>query len=318
MNLTEQFNRLTRQEHKWIENAIMLNGNGRVGKPCMQVTDLFRMYQDQILMEAKKSEKDYIKETFAKTELFDVSNIEQSMKIDYIPKQINENLVCPFEEITLPFECCFIKVYDDAEETNGLFIKEYSPEYLTGAVFILSRRFKMHTQITIPFTIDLNRLELIIDSNLIRKELKRKLGYDLTDKRNVNSMMETVQFRDVAMIISLAMKPINKINEYATLVDCTKKPEYYARKGKSTIKIANRIIYYLLDRKKYENRQYSIHPITKLEYSHAFAVKGHWRRINENSIGKNRQGLYNVKGHTWVKDYTKGEGELVKKVRMIK
>jgi len=312
MNLLEQINRKTRQEQNWIAHHAL--ENHRVGKPCMQVTDLFKKYQDIILSGAKKSEKDYIKETFAKTELFDISNIEQTMKVEYMPTHVNGNLVCPFEEVTLPFECCFIKAYDDEEETNGLFIKEYSPEYITGAVFVISRRWGTYIQMTMPFTIDLDRLELIINSEDIKKQLVRLYGKAVEDAYMQYPSLEIIQFRDVAMIISLALKPLNRINEYATLVDCSK-PEYYARKGKSTLKV-NRIIYYLLDRKKYENRQYNIHPITKLEYSHAFAVKGHWRRINENTLGKNRQGVYNVKGHTWVKDYKKGEGELIKKVRV--
>lgn len=317
MNLTQQFNSMTawqkHQMEKALSNPVYLT-NPKIGKAQMHVTEMFKLYQDQILKEAKKSEKDYIKETFAKAELFDVSNLEHRVDlINFIPKHIGNNLVCPvLEEITLPFEVCFVKVYDDAEETNGIFIKEYSPEYLTGAVFLISRRFGLHTQLIMPFTLDINRLELIIESNIVKKELLRKFGWNI----NLVPELEIVQFKDIAMIIHIALHSINRVNEYATLVDCTNKKEYYALKGKPTIKRENRIIYYLLDRKKYENRQYNIQPITKLEYSHCFRVRGHWRRFD--GIGKNRQGIREINGYTWVKDYTKGEGELIKKVRVVK
>ena len=54
-----------------------------------------------------------------------------------------------------------------------------------------------------------------------------------------------------------------------------------------------------------------------LEYSFAFKVRGHWRHINEGTFGKDRNGNYNVKGYTWVTEYTKGEGELAKRIRVI-
>ena len=53
--------------------------------------------------------------------------------------------------------------------------------------------------------------------------------------------------------------------------------------------------------------------INKPQY--AYEVMGHWRKIN--SIGKDRQGNRVVNGFTWVSPYTKGNGEVMKKVRII-
>lgn len=57
-----------------------------------------------------------------------------------------------------------------------------------------------------------------------------------------------------------------------------------------------------------------------LEYSHRFEVRGHWRKVNPETIGKNRAGQRVVKGYTWVSEFTKGDAELplVKKIRTIK
>lgn len=55
------------------------------------------------------------------------------------------------------------------------------------------------------------------------------------------------------------------------------------------------------------------------EYSHRFLVRGHWRKIPENSLGKNRSGEYSVQGMTWVTEFEKGSKDLplIKKVRVV-
>lgn len=42
---------------------------------------------------------------------------------------------------------------------------------------------------------------------------------------------------------------------------------------------------------------------------------GHWRKLDDNSVGKDRQGLRGVAGYTWVIPHKQGEGELFKKSR---
>ena len=53
---------------------------------------------------------------------------------------------------------------------------------------------------------------------------------------------------------------------------------------------------------------------------HQYEVMGHWRKLKENSIGKDREGMRTVKGYTWVSSFIKGpEGTaLIKKIRIIK
>lgn len=111
---------------------------------------------------------------------------------------------------------------------------------------------------------------------------------------------------------------INRLNTHKVLVDHLTKPEYYSFTNKPTVKINNRPIYYVLDKNTYNRRQYNIKAVTKLTPSYAFRVRGHWRTINSNSLGKDRNGEYKVKGHTWVIDYIKGQGEVIHKLRVIK
>jgi hypothetical protein len=56
----------------------------------------------------------------------------------------------------------------------------------------------------------------------------------------------------------------------------------------------------------------------RIEWSHKWEVRGHWRKIS--GIGKDRDSRYTIKGFTWVIPYVKGpeEKQLVTKVRLVK
>jgi len=82
--------------------------------------------------------------------------------------------------------------------------------------------------------------------------------------------------------------------------------------GKKKIHIINKVVYI-----SPKERAKSIHPSPgkKINWTHKWEVRGHWRRIK--SIGKNRDGEYIISGFTWVKDFVKGDGELVVKSRVV-
>lgn len=52
--------------------------------------------------------------------------------------------------------------------------------------------------------------------------------------------------------------------------------------------------------------------------AYAYEVMGHWRKVDEKTIGKDREGKREVHGYTWVIPHTRGEGELFKKTRILK
>jgi hypothetical protein len=51
---------------------------------------------------------------------------------------------------------------------------------------------------------------------------------------------------------------------------------------------------------------------------YSFNVRGHWRSINPNSVGKDREGNRCVAGMTWVTECSKGSGPLMKKSYLVK
>ena len=268
--------------------------------PFIPVQDLFKQYQKERLKEAKKSEQDYIKEIFSTTELFDLTNIPAT-KEQYILEHISdtEAIVESYPTITLPFANCFLKIYE-GQQRGTLFVREYSPTLLSGS----NQLDINNAHFNFPFLFDLetNKLEITVD---------------LQDKllEVSNGMMD---YSNIKNIILVTLYNINRLNTHKVLVDHLTKPEYYSFTNKPTVKINNRPIYYVLDKNTYNRRRYNIKAVTKLTPSYAFRVRGHWRTINSNSLGKDRNGEYKVKGHTWVIDYIKGQGEVVHKLRVIK
>lgn len=83
---------------------------------------------------------------------------------------------------------------------------------------------------------------------------------------------------------------------------------------KSPVKhMINRVIHIVQ-----KSERESVTPIIsgrKIEWSHSFSVRGHWRRVN--TIGKDRGGNYSVQGFTFVNEFTKGEHEFIKKTRIV-
>ena len=294
------------------------------GKPIdLSVVDLFQAYQKQILENAKKSEMDYIKETFANTELFDTTNTGNRCQVTFKPSLRGNVLVAPvLEDITLPFASCFVKVFADSEEVNSVFIKEFTPDILTGATYLNLNGFGRNMRLITPFSINLLDMELSVDLKDIKNSNTVVFrGFNADDE--LLDMMVFEHFNDMAVLIWLATHALNSLNEHAVVVDHLKKSEYYTFKDKSkrTIKVENRPIYYVMDKHVYENKSYNINPVTKLEYSFSFKVRGHWRHLkNSNTCGKDRNGVRReeLKGRTWVKDFIKGEGDLVQRVRIVK
>ena len=128
---------------------------------------------------------------------------------------------------------------------------------------------------------------------------------------------------DLFVIVISVCKTLSELSKKSVAVDKPSNPnlcEYYRRKRKPTIKVPQRPRYYILGEKHESvSAKYKyINATGNLEYSFAFKVRGHWRHINEETLGKDRNGNYNVKGYTWVTEYSKAEGELAKRLHVVK
>ena len=77
-------------------------------------------------------------------------------------------------------------------------------------------------------------------------------------------------------------------------------------------------VIYVLPKKEFDKLPEAITKRTIQKPSYAYEVMGHWRKLQSpTSIGKDRQGQRGVRGYTWVSAHTRGEGELMKKTRIV-
>jgi len=132
----------------------------------------------------------------------------------------------------------------------------------------------------------------------------------------VESCIETREAYDVAQScvydsLSSLLRQIENM-EFSEGIKTSKKKIKY--KEKTSRKIGD-VIY--ITSKKESNRSESVKGI---EFSHRFLRRGHWRKLDISSIGKDRDGTRNQRGRTWVNNYEVGDKSLPirKKIRVIK
>ena len=288
------------------------------------LTDLFKTFCKQRHAEDKGRNFDLLQEVYSKTELFDLSLLpldtkefpKDIMEKHYFEGEGKEWLVVHsdrFKEFTIPFEAVFCKL-PDIMGTELVFMREYNPTVITGTVDSIKDSYELNS----PFKIDLENCVLRISmiglyrfANSLRI---KKYGENIVEEAIKVGLMTLVAN------IYFALVKLNNLPKHSVATDTPKKAEYYTRKHASTIKVI-KPIYYVLDKKEEKNpiSFKRIRPLGQCCFDHSFLVRGHWRRINPNTYGKNRSGEYVVTtGFTWVKEHTRGDGDLVKKIRVLK
>ena len=268
------------------------------------IQDSFKQFCKERHAEDKGRNYDMLQEIYANTEFFDTTLLEVPKIEYYLNKYNSKTYLAEFslENFALPFQNSFIMI----EEHTFIFLREYAPDTLTGTMWVNEFMDKGNS-LNIPFTIKIKEGMGIIMSDFYVPLLKNK----------IESIIQHV----FAMVIGV-FYVLNNLSKKTIVVDKPSNPnhcEYYRRKRKPTLKIPKKPIYYILgDKSEDTSAKYQrIKATGTLEYSYCFRVRGHWRRINEKRYGKDRNGNYNVQGFTWVTEYTKGEGELAQRVRVI-
>ena len=283
------------------------------------VSELFKEHCERCIKEDKGKNYNYLQETYANTELFDLSLLDvdwDKYKNKYQISIKEETAIIEEEflgDISLPFEGIFLKLPNtNMDSLVSLYLHEFTPNTVTGLI-----SFKNETcQLSAPFHIlsDTGKIYIILESII---EYAKFIESDINNMSDLICNIVTYMIRN----LHVAIDNLNNLPKHTVVADKVNKAEYYRRKGLPTIKVF-KPIYYVMDKKEGENKNSKsyklIKPLGKLEYTYSFKVRSHWRRIDPKSYGKNRNGEYVVKGYTFVKDYIKGEGELVKRVRVLK
>ena len=274
------------------------------------IQEVFKQFCKERHEEDKGKNFDLLQSVYASTEFFDTT----LYKFTGIPLTTYYNPVhCaefPLTDYNLPFQNIFSKIDDNIY----LFIREYSPMVITGAICYTDWKIEnvrinqlADKILTIPFSIMIKDTE---DKGIVACKIP-------VSSPIIKRMIDVAFPQIVGAYMTLC-----ELSKKSVAVDKPKNPnqyEYYRRKRATTIKVPQRPIYYILGEKNEDvtPKYKSIRAIGNLEYTYAFKVRGHWRKIDDKHYGKDRNGNYNVAGYTWVNEYTKGEGELAKRIRVI-
>lgn len=291
----------------------------------LSTLDVFQVYKDHVLKVIKPSERDTVTEVFASTEVFDLTNYQFEGTYACPTHYDNNSFTIKFEqELVLPFETCFVRTrMRNLNAVSGLFLHEYSPDYITGAQMLMFNLPQIQDnrirQFLLPFTFNLVTHEVCVSQVDVVNATADLVNKGHFSPDLISNFIKGI-LQDMITDLFVISNAFANLNKMSILVDTSNRSEYYSFKDKTkqTIKVPNRKIYYVMEKRVYEHKDYKIKPLTRLEYSHAFKVRGHWRRISDKTLGKDRNGNRVHYGRTWVTEFLKGEGELVNKVRVVK
>jgi len=202
-------------------------------------------------------------------------------EIGQIENAIEESEINPNEVLDLPFENIFMEFNLEHSQINniGFGITERSPGQYT-----VWRIVKDDNEVSITW-----------------------YNHD-----NLSSEEDIKYYHRYILAVKEMLKSLNRKNTYLAKEKTGRSKAM--RKGKKKTYIEIKPLTYVLPKKIYEERPTSLG--TNIDWSHKFEVRGHWRKIN--TIGKNRNGEYCIQGFTWIKEHIRGEGELIKKTRVVK
>ena len=296
----------------------------KIKEQNLNVIDLFKQFCKERHAEDKGRNFDMLQEIYAKTELFDLSFLPKSAP-NMSPFEQGEHVYkgdkleelifadCCFKDVILPFENQFIKLGTAGADEMCMYLREFNPFTITGTVYIKANTFTLN----MPF-------QILVESGELRSNLSGVYSY-ANMLRSIKFSEEQVQ-KAIEGLLELSLGQVTyvidtvcNLPKHSIATDTPKHAEYYTRKHGTTIK-AIKPIYYVLDKKEEkEKRNYNrIKPLGSIAFDHSFKVIGHWRKISPHTYGKNRNGEYVVTGMTWVKEHTRGEGDLIKKIRVLK
>lgn len=257
-------------------------------------------------------------EVVASSEIFDMSNVgtikkEWSAVIGLTGEEKENEIsvqspVITGEELTLPFPNVLIRTGERETKLgkhtfimeNYVFISEVNPYEYIGILYC-------------PVTsVNTGEGEGVGNLFTIKDEVLTINGIKDETKEEQTNAIEII-LKALHIISNL---PKQQVHSYTPK---KAKPEYWRRKGASTIKIVNRPIYYVINKEDEPSKIRVDHNKGYLKCEYSFRVRGHWRTLhNPKTIGLDRNGNRIIKGYTWIKEYMKGEGELIKRVRVVK
>jgi hypothetical protein len=255
---------------------------------------------------------------------------------DWMSKLEKQGYMDVPSELCLPFEYVNLFIPNDKHLGDYLLILE---EQLDKGQVVATAKIEkpLSYEVSLVFPLNFNeegtKIELDVGGSAI--ELPR-LGHccHLSDYQEVvtHHLMQILPYNQIEetskklmeTMDTLISKTAMTIYFFVTLIN-NKEVIYgessYSMKGKlklgkkkNNFKIKN---FTHVSTKRYEKEHTSFLG-RSINWSHGFWVSGHWRKLKESKLGKDRNGEYKVNGYTWVVPHTrKDELGVVEKTRVI-
>lgn len=159
---------------------------------------------------------------------------------------------------------------------------------------------------------DLSIDEIVITLKQQMNVDHRNLNNSFIPLRVGHSRYDNYQhFKSVAILSTAYLRMLNK-SEY---FQSETKKQFTSKRNSLCPEFVKRLIV-ISSKKSSKSLEETVGE--KIKWKHQWRVRGHWRKIANDSIGRDREGDYCIVGRTWVSDFIKGEGPLIEKIRLVK
>lgn len=248
-----------------------------------------------------------------------------------------------FDKIGLPFQSCYFALRD-SDTLRGIYVHEKEPNKFEVQLFFhisrgidvdvetlkkqvrKSKKYKNTSEEELDKVINEFighkdeicallefDLELTGDDRIYKNKLY--IPYWLEEHPEAYNEIKEI-FNGSTAVLLMIMYRVN--NKQTTLTETDEQVKVRARlSGKFTkLKYKPNYIIHINSEKKVRQEYPNARIVTKPNYS--WEVRGFWRQLaSRQKIGHDRNGLIIYNGYTWVKPHVRGEGELIKKVRVM-
>lgn len=225
-------------------------------------------------------------------------------------QKIGENMGNPTpSEYTLPHNYIFVELSNNQELYVGVLLSRKSDTFLEAQMFTYNA-IKGESDYTSLY------YDLIGEGDTLK--LYFKFGVSLATGRVVDEAKGK-------LIIDIILELFNQINDtdnkrYNVYSEDTNERPRLIVKDNITHELLNRPTYIVLNKevKETEVRKYARKSDSKIEYSFSWIVRGHYRKLHDNtSNGKDIFGRP-IQGKTWVESYLKGDKNMPLRVSQYK
>lgn len=270
--------------------------------------------QEKQYQVAKKGKIGCEQEFITRQYLFNTDLISNS-KSFCIPTTIYDNVENKYGYIVNELDTSFrIKPLD--MPFKDMFINFYGQDF----VFDYSFHFEDADALLDCFYISelsFGRYLIISQLHIINNKIKKHANLVSRTILDINEPIQDAEGITVYFILKTLFDVLKNKNNERILVTqpdklkCTINGKKYSRK-------INDVIWLKLN-KKDDIEQYLKNAKIHSKCPYQYEVRGHWRKLeHQNKLGKNREGIYNICGYTWINEYIKGDNDsmLIKKQRI--